>query len=140
RVKWIAKGTMNALMEYAWPGNIRELQNLIERAVIRSTGDRLEVPVWDMDQRVAAPKRQVTQAATLEETERAQILATLKETQGDLAGPHGAAGRLGINRSTLQFRMKKLGIERRPSEYELVSGGGAPEASVVERAAGIEPV
>ena len=57
---------------------------------------------------------------TLEETERAQILATLKETGGVLSGPKGAAKILGIHRSTLQFRMKKLGIERRPSEYDLV--------------------
>jgi formate hydrogenlyase transcriptional activator len=115
--------------DYAWPGNIRELQNLIERAVIRSTGERLEVPVWDLDQRVvAAPKiiaspRTIDECSahrTLEETERAQILATLKETGGVLSGPKGAAKILGIHRSTLQFRMKKLGIERRPSEYDLV--------------------
>ena len=133
RVKWIPSSAMKALVEYAWPGNIRELQNLIERAVIRSAGERLEVPVADLDQRVvAAPKTDNSRTTidecgshrTLEETERAQILATLKETDGVLSGPRGAARLLGIHRSTLQFRMKKLGIERRPSEYELVRGLG----------------
>jgi len=142
RVKWIPALAMKALVEYAWPGNIRELQNLIERAVIRSAGERLEIPVSDLDQPVVVPTAAavaspVPAAATfsgppralegqgthrtLEETERAQILATLKETGGVLSGPRGAARLLGIHRSTLQFRMKKLGIEKRPSEYELIA-------------------
>jgi len=129
RVKWIPSNAMKALVDYVWPGNIRELQNLIERAVIRSTGERLEVPVGDLNPRVVvAPKlagspRVVDECGplrTLEETERAQILATLKETGGVLSGPRGAARLLGVHRSTLQFRMKKLGIERRPSEYDLI--------------------
>jgi len=129
RIKWIPSSAMKALVEYTWPGNIRELQNLIERAVIRSAGDRLEIPVRDLERPVVVPPnpsgswRTVEEFGshrTLDETERAQILATLKETGGVLSGPRGAARRLGINRSTLQFRMKKLGIERRPSEYELV--------------------
>jgi formate hydrogenlyase transcriptional activator len=132
RVKWIPSNAMKALVDYVWPGNIRELQNLIERAVIRSTGERLDVPLRDLDQRVvAAPKiiaspRTIDDGGahrTLEESERAQILATLKETGGRLSGPKGAAKILGIHRSTLQFRMKKLGIERRPSEYDLVCEG-----------------
>ena len=117
---------MTALVGYAWPGNIRELQHFIERAVIRSAGERLEVPMGDLPQRSGdAPHASVSRRPledglhrTLKETERAQILATLRETGGVLSGPHGAAQRLGIHRSTLQFRMKKLGIERRPSEYE----------------------
>jgi formate hydrogenlyase transcriptional activator len=121
RIKWIPAGAMTALVEYSWPGNIRELQNLIERAVIRSAGERLEVPVWDMDQRVVMPPARGSHG-TLEEAERAHILATLQETRGVLSGPRGAARRLGIKRSTLQFRMKRLGIERRPSEYDLVPG------------------
>ena len=127
RIKWIASSAMAALVEYAWPGNIRELQNLIERAVIRSAGERLEVPLWDMERRVVAPPKIRRSQGTLEEAERAHILATLKDTHGILSGPRGAARRLGINRSTLQFRMKKLGIERRPSDYELV---GEPSPSV----------
>jgi len=102
---------MDALVAYSWPCNIRELQNLIERAVIRSTGERLAVPVSEIDEGIGAPKIHASQG-TLEEAERARILATLKESRWIMSGPRGAATRLGINRSTLQFRMKKLGIER----------------------------
>jgi formate hydrogenlyase transcriptional activator len=111
RIKWIPSTTMDILIAYAWPGNIRELQNLIERSVIRSAGERLEVPVLDMDEGVGVANPSASER-TLEETERAHILAVLKETSWILSGPRGAATRLGLNRSTLQFRMKKLGIER----------------------------
>jgi formate hydrogenlyase transcriptional activator len=117
RIKWVPSAAMDALARYSWPGNIRELQNLIERAVIRSRGEQLEVPVAEIDEGIGAPNARGSHQ-TLEEVERAQILATLKETRWVLAGPTGAARRLGINRSTLQFRMKKLGIER-----PTVSGG-----------------
>src|SRR5713101_4235085 len=111
RIKWVSSAAMDALVRYSWPGNIRELQNLIERAVIRSLGERLDVPVSEIDEGIGAPKARGAEG-TLEEAERAHILATLKETGWVLSGPRGAALRLGINRSTLQFRMKKLGIER----------------------------
>jgi formate hydrogenlyase transcriptional activator len=110
-VKWIAPATMEALVRYSWPGNIRELQNLIERAVIRSTGERLEVPMPAIEVGNGGTNI-LTSDQTLEGARRALILKTLKETGWVLAGPRGAAQRLGINRSTLQFRMKKLGIER----------------------------
>jgi formate hydrogenlyase transcriptional activator len=105
----ISARTMQALVGYPWPGNIRELQNVVQRAVIRSMGNRLEVPVHELGDGVVAS---TTGHRTLEEAEREHILATLKKTQWVLSGPRGAATRLGINRSTLQFRMKKLGIER----------------------------
>lgn len=111
RIKWVASTAMDALVRYSWPGNIRELQNLIERAVIRSVSERLDVPVSEIDEGIGAQKARGAQG-TLEEAERAHILAALKATRWILAGPHGAAARLGVNRSTLQFRMKKLGIER----------------------------
>jgi formate hydrogenlyase transcriptional activator len=111
KTAWMPSTAMDALVRYSWPGNIRELQNLIERAVIRSVGERLDVPVPEIDERMGAPKTGAAHG-TLEEAERAHILATLKETHWILSGPRGAAQRLGINRSTLQFRMKKLGIER----------------------------
>ena len=110
RVKWIASSAMDALAAYSWPGNIRELQNLIERAVIRSRGERLDVPVSEIDEGIGAAA--IGAHGTLQDAERAHILATLKDTGWVLAGPRGAAQRLGMNRSTLQFRMKKLGIER----------------------------
>ena len=103
--------TMSALTRYPWPGNIRELQNLIERAVILSSGPVLRVPLQDLATR-AIPGSDKDRPQTLQEAERAHILATLKETNGVIAGPHGAAARLGMNRSTVQFRMKKLGIVR----------------------------
>ncbi len=115
RISRIPSGAMDALVRYPWPGNVRELENLIERAVIRSSGEALEVPFATMRPDIVTltsdgPRR------TLAEAERAHILATLGETGWILAGPRGAARRLGINRSTLQFRMKKLGIVRPTSE------------------------
>jgi formate hydrogenlyase transcriptional activator len=110
----IASATMRALLRYSWPGNIRELQNLIERAVILSPGEVLQVPVSEID---GASKMSSSQQ-TLEAAERAHISATLKRTRWILSGPRGAANRLGIKRSTLQFRMKKLGIERPPADDE----------------------
>ena len=111
RIKWILSSALDALVGYSWPGNIRELQNLIERAVIRSTGDRLDIPVSEIDGGMGAPKTG-SLPGTLEEAERAHILAALKECRWIQSGPRGAAQRLGINRTTLQFLMKKLGIER----------------------------
>ena len=109
----ISSDTIERLTRYPWPGNIRELENLIERAVILSTGPVLRVPLEDLSGRAVcpAPNRRVP-PRTLEEAEREHILATVQEAQWVLAGPKGAAARLGMNRSTLQFRMKKLGILR----------------------------
>jgi formate hydrogenlyase transcriptional activator len=115
RVKWIPAAVMDALVRYSWPGNIRELQNLIERAVIRSFGERLDIPLSEIDEGIG---RSHGAQGTLEEAERALILSTLRETRWVLSGPNGAAGRLGLNRSTLQFRMKKLGIEKPPLAVE----------------------
>src|SRR5262249_9096657 len=92
-------------------GNIRELQNLIECAVILSHGPVLQVPLQDLDNRTAS-RRDNGKDQTLEAAERAHILAILKETRWVLGGTHGAAVRLGMNRSTLQCRLKKLGIAR----------------------------
>jgi formate hydrogenlyase transcriptional activator len=111
RALWISPSAMDALVAHSWPGNIRELQNLIERAVIRSVGDELRVPLEDLDEDAEIAGHREAQG-TLAEAERLHILATLKKTRWVLSGPRGAAARLGLNRSTLQFRMKKLGIER----------------------------
>jgi formate hydrogenlyase transcriptional activator len=118
RIKWVPARAMDALLRHSWPGNIRELQNLIERAVIRSAGERLDVAASEVDEGIGAPRASAPRG-TLEEGERAHILATLRETRWVLAGPHGAAQRLGVNRSTLQFRMKKLGINRPSISYEV---------------------
>ncbi len=111
-IETIPSDTMEALVRYGWPGNVRELQNLIERAVILSPGPVLRVPLEELRVR-SVPGRANGKPRTLEEAERTHILATLQETQWVLSGPRGAATRLGMNRSTLQFRMKKLGIVRR---------------------------
>ena len=102
---------MDALTEYQWPGNIRELENVIERAVILSPGPILRVPIRELHTRIA-PGHNHERNQTLEEVERTHILMTLKETRWVLSGPRGAATRLGLNRATLYFRMKKLGIVR----------------------------
>lgn len=119
----VSSETMSALTRYPWPGNIRELQNVIERAVILATGPVLTVRTDDL--RVSnhvpasAPEtaRPTIAAASvgiireaLEEAEREQILAALKQSHWIVAGPEGAATRLGLKRSTLQSRMQKYGI------------------------------
>src|SRR5918995_1395236 len=110
-IEAIPAETMDALVGYDWPGNIRELQNLIERAVILSPGPALNVPVMALTPRgpVAASRGA---AETLEENDRRHIIGALDASGWVLAGPTGAAARLGMKRSTLQFRMRKLGIER----------------------------
>jgi formate hydrogenlyase transcriptional activator len=112
-IETISSDTMDRLIRYPWPGNIRELENLIERAVILSEGTVLRVPLEALTARVAPGHVHANgKPRTLEEAEREHILATVKETRWVLSGPRGAATRLGMNRSTLQFRMKKLGIRR----------------------------
>jgi formate hydrogenlyase transcriptional activator len=120
-VETIPSAAMDALCRYHWPGNIRELQNVIERAVIISTGPALSVDVADLKFPKAgppvekpAPPKQANGAlhSVLEETERQQILKALRECNWVVAGPDGAAALLGINRSTLQVRIRKLGISR----------------------------
>ena len=103
--------TMEGLVRYCWPGNIRELENVIERAVILSPGPTLRVPLQDLCDR-AIPNNSDVSHRTLEEVKRAHILATLKAAKWVLSGPAGAASRLGLNRCTLKFYMKKLGIAR----------------------------
>ena len=110
-VDTIPTETMNVLVRYHWPGNIRELQNLMERAVILSPGPVLKVPLHDLQsQRRAsrAPKK----VETLEEAERRHILDALQTSDWVISGPKGAAPVLGLKRSTLQARMEKLGIRR----------------------------
>jgi len=110
-IETIPAESMDALTSYDWPGNIRELQNLIERAVILTPGTTLDVPVMALNRRTPAPVREAG-AATLEESDRRHILAALQSSNWVIGGASGAAVRLGMKRSTLQFRMRKLGIVR----------------------------
>ena len=107
----IPSGTMEALIQYRWPGNIRELENVIERAVILSPSSVLRVPLRDLRSRIPLGHGS-EKPHTIADVEREHIRAVLKETRWVLSGPRGAATRLGLNRSTLYFRMKKLGIVR----------------------------
>jgi formate hydrogenlyase transcriptional activator len=108
----ISTETMNAMVCYPWPGNIRELQNVIERAVILSKGPELQVPLDGLKGKTADTNGQTNGVTTLEEIERKHILSILEQTNWVFAGPNGAAARLGLKRPTLQFRMQKLGISR----------------------------
>jgi formate hydrogenlyase transcriptional activator len=112
-VDTIPSDTMSAMARYHWPGNIRELQNLIERAVILSPGPLLKVPIAELK---ADPAPAATKPIdTLEDGERRHILAALNATHWVVGGPKGAAVLLDLKRSTLQARMEKLGIRRPPT-------------------------
>jgi formate hydrogenlyase transcriptional activator len=114
-IETIPSTTMEALCRYHWPGNIRELQNVIERAVILSTDSTLNVDVADLKiPKAGHPKSPLKRALddVLEQSERQHILKALSQCNWVVAGPKGAAARLGMKRSTLQLRMKKFGISR----------------------------
>jgi DNA-binding NtrC family response regulator len=100
---------MEALTRYPWPGNIRQLQNVIERAVILSPGPVLHRPLAEL----APPVRAMpSRGKTLEDVEREHILKTLRETHGVVGGPQGVAACLGVKRTTLIYKMERLGISR----------------------------
>ncbi len=111
RIESVPKETMAALTSYHWPGNIRELQNLVERGVILSRGSSLEIPLAELkhSNKVANHNNGST---TLEAVERDHILRILSELNWVIGGPNGAAARLGVNRTTLNHRLRKLGISR----------------------------
>jgi formate hydrogenlyase transcriptional activator len=108
-VETIPSETLDALVRYPWPGNIRELENLIERAVIVSPGPVLRVPLGELK----LPSEPLgDDSLTLRAAEREHIVRALEATNWVLAGPHGAAARLGMKRTTLQSKIRKLGIVR----------------------------
>ena len=109
RIDVIPEETMAGLCRYSWPGNIRELQNLIERAVIMTPGNVLQIQVSDLQE---SNRTLSTMAGTLEDVERQRILQALREAGAVIGGPHGAAVRLGLKRTTLLSKMQKLGISR----------------------------
>ena len=110
-IESIPEETMDALVRWPWPGNIRELENFLERAVILTRGPVLYVPLAEL---ATAPDAEagVSENPTLHAAERDHILRVLREAKGQIAGPDGAAARLGLKRTTLNSKIKKLGIER----------------------------
>jgi formate hydrogenlyase transcriptional activator len=114
QIDQISPETMSELTSYAWPGNIRELQNFVERSVILSSGNVLRPPLSSLK---SAATTEAREAVTLEEAERDHIRKILEQTRWVVSGPNGAAARLGIKRSTLYFRMQKLGISRTKKDF-----------------------
>jgi transcriptional regulator with GAF, ATPase, and Fis domain len=111
RIEKIPRAVMSALSSYPWPGNVRELENVIERALILSSGPTLCLDD-SLVSSLAPPAANGGACLSLEAVERVHIVTVLRECAGKINGPGNAAERLGLNPSTLRFRMKKLGIER----------------------------
>jgi PAS domain S-box-containing protein len=114
-IETIPDETMKALARWRWPGNIRELENFLERAVILTRGPVLYVPLAELEIEPGPGGDDAAGASTLHEAEREHILRVLHETKGQIGGTEGAAARLGLKRTTLNSKMKRLGIER--SDY-----------------------
>ena len=115
-IETIPEQTMQALCRWPWPGNIRELENFLERAVILTRGSVLYVPLAELETQSAEEEEQLENTnPTLHAAEREHILRVLRETKGQIGGSDGAAERLGLKRTTLNSKLKKLGIER--SDY-----------------------
>jgi PAS domain S-box-containing protein len=114
-VEIVPPETMQALCRYSWPGNVRELEHVVERAVILSPGPELRILLTELESPQIANSQEVSAKSSekLEEIERGHILNVLREAKGKIGGAGGAAERLGMNRTTLNSRMQKLGISRK---------------------------
>jgi hypothetical protein len=110
-IETIPSRAMEVFAAYAWPGNVRELQNFIERAVILSPGAVLRPPLSELKQ---APQEPNSRLSTLEEAERNHVLRALRESSWVIGGSNGAAARLGVKRTTLAYRIRKLKVSCRP--------------------------
>jgi len=114
---------MRRLQEYPWPGNVRELEHLIERAALLSEPPRLHIPLLAASSRKAPAAAAATNWVTLEETERRYIREVLEHTRGRITGAGGAAEILGLNPSTLNFRIGKLDLR---STVDRIRSSGSP--------------
>jgi formate hydrogenlyase transcriptional activator len=124
KIDAIPSETMDALVRYRWPGNVRELQNFIERAVILSPHTVLRAPTSELEP-FSAPRESNLPMTRLEELERDHIVRALELSSWLVGGAHGAAARLGIKRTTLTYKMRKLGIVRpSPSRQKSPSENG----------------
>jgi formate hydrogenlyase transcriptional activator len=108
----IPTSVLDALTSYDWPGNIRELQNVLERSVILTNGSALQVPMHELIGKAAPATWHGPSPAGPDNSERDLILKALEEAKGMVGGPDGAAARLGLKRTTLQSRMRKHNISR----------------------------
>jgi formate hydrogenlyase transcriptional activator len=108
----IPTSVLEALTNYHWPGNIRELQNVLERSVILTNGSDLQVPMSELTGKTIPTTLTGTPAPHPHHAERGTILKALEEARGQVGGPNGAAARLGLRRTTLQSRMRKFNISR----------------------------
>jgi len=114
RICGLTKETAQLLLSYDWPGNIRELQNVIERAVIVCDSDTLSIDArWLSGRPLGTPPMASPSTGTLAAHEKDAIEAALKDSKGRVAGPFGAAGRLGVPASTLESKIKALNIDKR---------------------------
>jgi transcriptional regulator with GAF, ATPase, and Fis domain len=131
QVDSIPPETMAAFQSYSWPGNIRELQNLVERAVILSRDGVLPNPLHEKQTELMTPSlhrtRTFQSSTTLEESDRALILETLEQAGWIVGGPRGAAAKLGLKRTTLLAKMRRMGISRSVDQEEIDTRGVAPE-------------
>jgi formate hydrogenlyase transcriptional activator len=117
RIETIPTQAMEVFSDYPWPGNVRELQNFIERAVILSPGPTLRAPLMELKEQMvqaAQSKLGTSKLGTLEQVEREHVLRAIKESNWVIGGPNGAAARLGLKRTTLAYRIRKLKIPCRP--------------------------
>jgi formate hydrogenlyase transcriptional activator len=112
RIETIPSQAMEAFARYTWPGNVRELQNFIERAVILSPGSNLRPPLADLNETTIQSRS--SKLSSLEEVEREHVLRAIRESNWIIGGPNGAAARLGMKRTTLAYRIRKLNIPCRP--------------------------
>ncbi len=110
RITLIPDEAVEVMMNWRWPGNIRELENFIERSVILSEGERLRPPLAELREEIE--KGPANAERSLRDRERDHIIETLRQTRGVISGATGAAARLGLKRTTLQHKMQKLGISR----------------------------
>ena len=110
RIDVIPEDAVKAMMQWEWPGNIRELENFIERSVILSEDHRLNPPLAELREGIS--RQPSDSSGTLRDRERDHIIEILRQTRGALSGPAGAAARLGLKRTTLQYKMQRLGISR----------------------------
>jgi formate hydrogenlyase transcriptional activator len=121
-ISGIPDHVMKALKSYDWPGNVRELQNFIERSAILSKGSELRAPIGELTN----PRVRISQTRTLADANRAHIVSALRDTSWVIGGPNGAAARLGLNRTTLIAKMRKLGISRESARQHTDRGGWQP--------------